>query len=442
MVHTRADANPFIAASLFLPTVASCADHCARLPTCTYANYQMESKFCEVFVNRADKEPIQMVHTEENAKYTKIQKIVSGASLLYTTAAPTKELRVWNRDMSGVEETIPPLNYQHATWNVSKPNTFSVHNYPRFCWNEDADPENGVLGSCGYGAVAEGASCQILCRYGFVPSRRAFMCVPLFGEIPPPTIRDIVMRSPGQDPPKCIPVLDDDYHVALQMIPPAGVRDGSKGNLPFPIPTVPFPKMRKSIQKSNEYVWDMIQSALDQETWKPIRGAPLVHPSAPEAPKLDFLWKRNHRRNFNGRVSWVDKEPSTKTHDVLKADWPPRVIILNLLHRPERYHATLAELQSIGYPMDRVYRMEAVRGDVAYAPWYASIMLILSWVAKQPGWENFLFLEDDFEWIGDVNTVVQRVNQLGRLIYPQNDADMRVRDVSGFDRWDSVSLGQ
>jgi hypothetical protein len=436
------DANPFLATSLFLPTVASCADYCARLPTCTDANYQTESKFCEIFISRADKEPVQTVHTERNEKYTRIQKVVAGASLLYTTAAPAKALRLWNRDMSGTDPVIPPPNYQHPAWNVTKPNTFSIENYPRFCWNEDEDPENGVLGSCGFGAVAEHASCQILCRYGYVPSRRAFTCVSMTG-FDTPTIRDIVMRAPAQDPPRCIPVLDDEYHVALQMVPPAGVRDGTKGNLPFPIPVVPFSKIRKSIPQANQHVWEMVTSALEQETWQWIRDAPRIHPSAPNAPKLDFLWKRQYRRDRDGRVKWLDAvEPSSATHDALTADWPPRVIILNLLHRPERFHATLAELQAIGYPMDRVYRMEGVRADVGYAGWYASIMLILPWVAQQVDWENFLFLEDDVKWIGELDDTVQNINKLGRLIYPQNDADMSVRDDSGFDRWDSVSLGQ
>jgi hypothetical protein len=159
-------------------------------------------------------------------------------------------------------------------------------------------------------------------------------------------------------------------------------------NMPYPLPVVPFASVRADIDRANAHIWSMVRSATHQASWRSIRAAS-AHPSSPGAPKLEFLHVRPFRRGNNDKIEW--RGPAREVENRSSAEWPPPVVILNLLHRPERFHATLAELQDIGYPMDRVYRMEGVKGDVGYLSWYVSIMLVLEWVKKQ-GWEYFLFL--------------------------------------------------
>jgi hypothetical protein len=51
-------------------------------------------------------------------------------------------------------------------------------------------------------------------------------------------------------------------------------------------------------------------------------------------------------------------------------------------------------------------------------------------------------VEDDMEWIGDTATILSRFQSIGRLIHPQNDADMRVRTQGEFSKFDVIALGQ
>ena len=74
------------------------------------------------------------------------------------------------------------------------------------------------------------------------------------------------------------------------------------------------------------------------------------------------------------------------------------VLYINLEHRTDRREHLLAQLEAVGVPQDKVWRVDAVRKEPGALGCTLSHIKAFQMILDR-GWERALVLEDDFSWM-------------------------------------------
>jgi hypothetical protein len=248
-------------------------------------------------------------------------------------------------------------------------------------------PAHGDLHSCSEGRTVLGATCQVRCEEGYVPAHRALMCASVQppAELPVRLI-DAEGRTHNEAPPdawpRCIPLLSDASHVSLQVLPPSAV---TAPLAPLPRPVLPFATLladeQVADQRGRAALCSMLRAAAELDAFNPLLRNP-CDSSPRDTPRIQRLWPRRYSADKSGIVHWLDTGAALN-RSASSYVWPPPVLILNLDWRVARLHAAVAQLLAAGYPVRRIHRMRAVRGEAAYLGFFYSWFQIMDWATQQ-----------------------------------------------------------
>lgn len=102
------------------------------------------------------------------------------------------------------------------------------------------------------------------------------------------------------------------------------------------------------------------------------------------------------------------------------------VLYINLEHRMDRKEHLLAELRRVGWPEDKIHRVDAVRHANGALGCGLSHIRCMELVQAHPEWQHVLVLEDDFTFRSNSSDNIRWALHEIMTHHSTQDADMRL----------------
>jgi len=94
-----------------------------------------------------------------------------------------------------------------------------------------------------------------------------------------------------------------------------------------------------------------------------------------------------------------------------------KIVYINLDNRTDRLESMAKFIENGKFPLDKVIRFPAIKDYPGTVGCSKSHIAVLKLAIKN-NWSNVLILEDDIEWVGDINNFYKKIRE---LVYMKND---------------------